>query len=240
VIVLGIETSTTSSSVALRAGDAIIERTSSGVGHAEFLMPAIMSLCVEARIELRAVEGIGVSVGPGLFTGMRVGIATARTIGRLLGTPVVGIPSLDALAFTSQGEAAIVCASIDAKRKEVFAGLYRGGVERVGELRAWPPDELASTLGGYDDVLVVGNGGDVYGSVFERVSGVRIGPTGPPSAAAIAALAIPQLERGEGLGDLEPLYLRKTDAEITWEQRGVVIERPLRVKVPKRARGGAG
>src|SRR5207253_6002522 len=101
MLVLGIETSTIVSSVAFGSEQGVVASASlsRGKGHAEFVAPAIRSIAADAGIDLRSVGGVAVGLGPGLFTGMRVGVATAKAIAQALRVPVVGIPSIDLLAY---------------------------------------------------------------------------------------------------------------------------------------------
>ena len=219
MLLLGIETLTPVSSVALWDGSvrarADVARSR---GHVEFLMSAIVDVCARADAALRDVSGVVVGVGPGLFTGMRVGIATAKTIAQTLDVPIVGISSLDALAFPVRHSPKLICACIDARRSEYFAAMYRG-TERVSDHAAWTLEALTEELQG-KDVLLTGE--------------IPPGLEGEPIPAAPKADSLVEMARMADAGpvaEIEPLYLRKTDAEIKWDTFGVTIERPLRVKI---------
>jgi tRNA threonylcarbamoyladenosine biosynthesis protein TsaB len=244
MLVLGIETSTLLSSVALwgPTGPVAEMMLAKGRGHVEFLMPAINDVCERADVSMKDVTGIAVGLGPGLFTGMRVGLATAKTIARTLRVPIVGVSSLDLLAFGVRYSPKLICACTDARRHEVFAAFYRqapGGVLRLSDYRAWDPAGLAGELiARREEVLFVGNGAAVYREDLAEVGGeMATGGTQFPSAQALCELAIPRFEREETtpVALIEPLYVRRSDAEINWEARGVTIERPLRVRLSKRA-----
>jgi tRNA threonylcarbamoyladenosine biosynthesis protein TsaB len=237
MLVLGIETSTTVSSVALWDRNGPIAGVTHGRarGHVEFLMPAITQMVEPSG--LSKVTAIAVGLGPGLFTSMRVGVVTAKSLAQGLRVPIVGIPSLDALAFQARFTDRLICACVDAKRGEVFAAVYRrvpGGVKREGDHQAWDPDELTAELIARDEeVLFVGDGAHVYPELKVERTEVAGGASRYPRADAIVELALPRLEREEftSVQQVEPLYVRKSDAEIKWEERGVVIERPDRVKI---------
>src|ERR1051326_8980707 len=152
MLVLGIETSTAVSSVALGSEQGILASAmvSRGKGHAEFLVPAVRFVCDQAGVSLHALGGIAVGMGPGLFTGMRVGVATAKTLAQTLGAPIVGIPSLDLLAFEVRYTSKLICACVDARRGEVFSAFYRqvpGGVQRVSKYFVEPPERLGIEVG---------------------------------------------------------------------------------------------
>jgi tRNA threonylcarbamoyladenosine biosynthesis protein TsaB len=153
------------------------------------------------------------------------------------------VSSLDLVAFAVRHAASMICATIDARRGEVFSAFYRpavDGIQRVGQYRALAPEALAAECDALDEpVLFAGNGVAAGDAPFRGVRGARFssGWLRFPSADALCELAVPRFRMEEGLrpSALEPIYVRKTDAEINWEARGVTIERPFRVKVPKRA-----
>jgi tRNA threonylcarbamoyladenosine biosynthesis protein TsaB len=230
VLVLAIDTSTLHTSIALGTEAGTLAGAELGGPSAshELIVPMLERMFDWAGTEPSRIGGIAVGVGPGLFTGMRVGIATAKTFAQALGVPIVALASLDVLAFMHRASRRPICAVIDAKRGEVFYAFYRlvpGGVTREDEFVVASPAHLVADLearGG--DALVVGNGALVY----RRELGGVVDPDllGPaerafPSAAAMVDLAIPRFlrEEHESLFAVEPIYLRKTDAEIAWDQR---------------------
>ncbi len=228
MLVLGIETSTPQVSVAVGSEEGILASCLLGRGrsHVEFVAPAISFALSRAGVELRRLAGVAVSTGPGLFTGLRVGVAAARALAQALDLPLIGIPSLDLLAYRVRFASRLVCAAIDAKRGEVYAGLYRpvpGGMQRVGEFRLWSPASLAAELDATgEDVLLVGDGFLVHRRAFlglERAEWVSPAMSFP-SAEVLVELAVPRLHREEYSSPFEvrPIYLRKSDAEIAWEK----------------------
>ena len=244
MLVLGIETSTAVSSVAFGTEQGIVgaAQASRGKGHAEFVVPAIKYIAGEAGVSLDSVGGIAVGLGPGLFTGMRVGVATAKAMAQALRVPIVGIPSLDLLAYGVRHSQRLICAAVDARRGEVFSAFYRqvpGGIQRLSEYAAWPPERLASEVQARsEETLFVGNGALVYRDLLPHARTEMASVSQAfPNASALVELALPRFirEDTDSLLEVEPLYVRKTDAEIAWEKRGVVILRPDRVKIPKRA-----
>jgi tRNA threonylcarbamoyladenosine biosynthesis protein TsaB len=247
MLILGIETSTAVSSVALGSEQGIIASAtlSRGKGHAEFVVPAIRYIAGEAGVSLRSLAGVAVGLGPGLFTGLRVGVATAKSIAQALRIPIIGTPSLDLLAYGVRHSPRLICAAIDARRGEVFTAFYRqvpGGIQRLTDYVNWPPERLAGEVEGRSgETLFVGNGALVYRAKLPhaRTEFASLAQAFP-SASSLVELALPRFLREESdpLLELEPLYVRKTDAEIAWERRGVVILRPDRVKIPKKQDGG--
>jgi tRNA threonylcarbamoyladenosine biosynthesis protein TsaB len=230
VLVLGIETSTPQSAVAIGNEEGIIASTliSTGRAHHEAVIPSITHLLQWADIRLKSVQGIAVGLGPGLFTGMRVGIATAKTLAQSLAVPIAGLASLDVIAFSARYGRRLICAAIDARRGELFFAFYRpvpGGVTRESGFEMGSSARLTAELQARpEDILLVGNGSVVYrrelaeaGSHVEIASAVHAFP----AATALVELSIPRFQREEfdRLYDLKPYYVRKSDAEIAWDSR---------------------
>ncbi|HET7869082.1 MAG TPA: tRNA (adenosine(37)-N6)-threonylcarbamoyltransferase complex dimerization subunit type 1 TsaB [Actinomycetota bacterium] len=229
VIVLGIETSTPQTSVALGSEQGVMASTQlASEARQDRVAPILEHLLEWTGVELSHVGGVAVGVGPGLFTGLRVGVATGKTLAQVLSVPIVGITSLDVLAFGVRYTRRLIGAVIDARRGEVFHALYRGvpgGVMRLGEYGVAPPGHLAAELeAAREEVLLVGNGAILYRKELEAVgAGVEFAspPQAYPQASAMVELAVPRFIREETDRSFEvlPLYLRKSDAEIAWDQR---------------------
>jgi tRNA threonylcarbamoyladenosine biosynthesis protein TsaB len=230
VIVLGIETATRQSSIALGSETEMLGSVSvsAGRGHQEIVAPAVQRLLGWAGLEMSSIGGIAVGTGPGLFTGLRVGVETAKTLAQVLVVPILGIPSLDALAFGVRHTRRLIAAAVDARRGEVFYAFYRpvpGGVARESDLTVGSPEHLAAELEATrEEVLLVGNGAILY---RKRLEGLGTGvdfaspALGAPSASALVELSVPRFLREDFQRpyDVLPLYLRKSDAEIAWDQR---------------------
>ncbi len=231
----------------LRDDGAVAERTHvGGRAHGELLAPSIEEVCALSGCTLDDIDALAVDVGPGLFTGLRVGVATAKALGQALGIGIVGITSLDVLAAGAREvagaeRAARVVAVVDARRREVFAAAYAfvdapglpGGPVDPADVRrdrpeALSPDDLAAWL---DDlvtdgpVLVVGDGAVRYLDMLAPRTGVDIGlaeRVSAPSPATLARLGAVRLAAGTvptAPGDLVPDYRRHADARINWEER---------------------
>lgn len=229
MIVVGIETSTPSTSVAIGTERELLGSVSiAGKARQESVTPALERLCEWTGIELAQVGGIAVGIGPGLFTGLRVGIETAKTLAQVLHVPIVGITSLDALAFSVRHTHKLIVAVIDGRRREVFFAIYRalpGGVVRGSDYTVATPDHLCAELETVPgEMLAVGDGAILYRDQLEELgSRVELASTirAHPEAAALVELAVPRFLREEHdrLNDVVPLYLRKSDAEIAWDNR---------------------
>lgn len=226
MLTLAIDTATTRVGVAMGSdGRVIAEHTVDGARrHAEELAPAIAEVVRESRIALDRIHFVSVGIGPGLFTGLRVGVTTARTLGQVLGVPVVGIPSLDLVAYPWRRTDRRIVALIDARRGEVFAArwtLVGDGLERHGDYTVEAPGQVAAALAADGvPVRLLGDGALVYESVFGAVPDLqRLGPEAAhPDVGALVELATARYERGEHEPPerVQPLYLRRSDAEINW------------------------
>ena len=233
MIVLGFDTATHATAVGLRLRDGrTLEARDdpdarAHPGHATRLLALAAELLAEAGLRWSALDRIAVGVGPGRFTGLRVGIATAKALAQTLRLPMIGVSSLDLLAFRVRYTNRLIVAVLDARRGEVFYAFYRqvpGGAQRLSDYTLGKPEDLAwELLAKGEECLVVGDGALRYPSVFAEVARTEFGEMGTayPSAAALVELAHPQAIREEFVPswELRPLYLRKADAEINWETR---------------------
>ena len=231
MIVLGIDTATPQTSVALGTERGTLAQMAVASGprsHEEIVTPAIEYLLRWAGVSLSRIGGIAVGVGPGLFTGLRVGVQTARTLAQFLGVPIVSTPSLDVLAFPLRDARRSIGAVIDARRGEVFFGRYRptpGGVARDGGFMVCAPDALVAELQARrEEVVLVGDGALRYRHELATLGGqveFASAALAHPQAASLVELSVPRLEREESdrILDVLPLYLRKSDAEIAWDKR---------------------
>ncbi|WP_406172767.1 tRNA (adenosine(37)-N6)-threonylcarbamoyltransferase complex dimerization subunit type 1 TsaB [Streptomyces sp. NBC_00996] len=205
MLLLALDTATPAVTVALHDGTSAIA-TSSQVDarrHGELLLPAVDRVLAEAGLNLDAVTGIVVGVGPGPYTGLRVGLMTADTFGLALGVPVHGLCTLDGLAYAADIEDPFVVAT-DARRKEVYWARYADRRTRVSDPAVDRPGDL--DLGG---LPAVGAGALLYPDTFPDARAPE-----HVSAAALAALAAEKLAAGEELEAPRPLYLRRPDAQV--------------------------
>jgi len=229
MLICGIDTATAQVSVAVGGHEGVLASTQSlrGRQHAEVLTPALEFTCRQARVELSEISVVAVDLGPGLFTGLRVGVAVAKAMAYALGVPMIGVPSLDLLAFPVRFTSRLIVAVIDARRGEVFYAFYRqvpGGIQRLGGHSVGSPDDLASELmATSEECLLVGDGVVRYREVFEGLKKCEIVEEGfsHPSAQSLVLLAHARALREQWVKpwDLQPLYLRKPDAEINWTTR---------------------
>ena len=177
-------------------------------GQGETLAPLIDEALREAGVELPQVDVVGVGLGPGPFTGLRVGVVTAAGLADALGIPAHGMCSLDAIA-TSHPSPEPILVITDARRKQVYWATYTGAGVRVLGPELGPPADVASEVSGQLRV-VVGAATELYADAFDGFD-VRTSSSWP-SAEAIARHALAEASRGAAQAPLEPLYLRRPDA----------------------------
>ncbi|MEU6708392.1 tRNA (adenosine(37)-N6)-threonylcarbamoyltransferase complex dimerization subunit type 1 TsaB [Streptomyces wuyuanensis] len=207
MLLLAVDTATPAVTVALHDGDSVVAESTQvdARRHGELLLPSVDRVLASAGLKLDAVTGVVVGVGPGPYTGLRVGLVTAATFGSALGVPVHGLCTLDGLAYASGLEGPFVVAT-DARRKEVYWASYDGSRTRTGGPAVDRPAEIAEQVAG---LPAVGAGALLYPEVFPDARGPE-----HQSASALAALAAEKLAAGEELLPPRPLYLRRPDAQV--------------------------
>jgi len=174
--------------------------------HGELLAPQLDDVLREAGAKPRDLVAVVAGVGPGPFTGLRVGLVTAAALGDVLGIPTYGVCSLDALGW---GSAQVTLVATDARRREIYWAVYDGGGARRTDPDVHRPADVAERLAEFGVERAVGQGAAMYADVL----GVPVAdePRYPP-AAALAALSADRV-RAAALGErLTPLYLRRPDA----------------------------
>ena len=229
MLILGITTSTAQVGCAIGGHEGVLGaiHSSRGKRHAETLTPAIEFLCRQTRVPLQEIGAIAVDLGPGLFTGLRVGVAAGKALSHARRLPMIGVTSLDLLAFPLRHSSRRIVCAIDAGRGELFHASYRqspGGVQRLSEPAVATPADLASDLlASEGETLLVGDGALRHRAQFDRLRGVELADPGMahPSAGSLVQLAHARALREDFVGpaELTPLYLRKPDAEINWQTR---------------------
>lgn len=227
-LLLTLDTSTPVGSVAVSRGERLLGEVllDPGTTHSDRLLPALRQLLDDLGMSLEQVDAYGVVTGPGSFTGLRVGIATVKGLALATGRPALGVSSLATLAMALPFCTHQVCALLDARKQEVYAGVYRttsGHPEVLREPAAISPERLLEQLDG--EAVFVGSGVDAYRTLIVRQWGGRAHfapwPMHTPRAALAAPLALAALRSGEGASAaaLLPTYLRLSEAELAWAQR---------------------
>jgi tRNA threonylcarbamoyladenosine biosynthesis protein TsaB len=208
VLVVGFDTATPAVSVALHDGERVVSEAFAldARRHGELLTPMIAKVMADAGASRGDLTGVAVGVGPGPYTGLRVGVVTARVLGAVLSVPVHGVCSLDVIASAAPGTAGTeFLVATDARRREVYWARY----DAAGRRLEGPAVGRADSIPGAAHLPVAGAGGQLYPEAF----GAMIGPLYPDARVlcAIVAGEPPGLARPPLL-PAEPLYLRRPDA----------------------------
>ncbi len=223
---VAIETSTPASSVALGEGRTPVGSASqvNRRGHASFVVSALDFLFDQAGWRPSDIDAVAVDVGPGLYTGIRVGLATAQGLAATLGVPLVPVTSLDAVALEATTRHRHIWSVVDVRRGEFAVASYQpvpGGVVRDGAPQLVKPDHLRALLeSDSQNALVVGDWEALPETVLRGLHRIKSGRPRFPSAEAVLGLAAGPAERGEfpAAEDVRPAYLREADVQINWKQ----------------------
>lgn len=235
MLLLAIDTSTSRVGVALGSQLGVLGSMELGGAasdgrpqHAEQLAPAIDHLTRVCALPLRQLSGIAVAIGPGMFTGLRVGVTTAKVMAQALRIPVIPIPSLDLVAYPLRHTTGrVVIPALDARRDELYYARYRsvpGGIQRESEYElAKPRDLIVDIDAAGESVVVAGDGALRFREQFELSDLCEVAGPGfaAPSLSALVELASGRFEREDftAAADVVPMYLRRSDAEIAHDRR---------------------
>ncbi len=199
-------------------------------GHMAKLIPMVSEILDQSHLKIQDIEVFVIGSGPGSYTGLRIGMVMARTFAQMLEVPIIGIPSLDAIAHRNAQDKSLICPVIDAKRGEVYTAFYKadnGKVNRLTEFRAITPDDLANVLliEGYGNIVFAGDSLKLYSDIIASVLGDKAGFAPEenwwPKASDLILLARPRILAGDfdELYQLTPIYVRLSQAEEMWEKR---------------------
>ncbi len=245
--ILAVETATGRQSVAILDGTRVLARSDEEArgAHARWLVPTIDRLFAETGLSLTGLDGLAVSIGPGSFTGLRVGLATMMGFRAVAGLPLAAVPTLEALAWNCREVGRTLCPILRARTGEVYWALYRWtsetvltriSAERAGTIRA-----LGESMTG--PILVLGDGWEANKDELQLVLGERMvkAEEAPPEAMAVSAVSVglaglERLARGDKASQgVAPLYVQRAEAEVAWERR-----EPAGATASSRGNGGHG
>ncbi len=234
VLILAIETATERIGVGLIGTDGMLASFEAirSRHHAEIVVPAIEFVCRQADVTVDELSAVAVDVGPGLFTGMRVGLATAKAMAQALDVPVIGVMSLEVLAYSCRHSDKIVVSVVDARKGQVFFGFHRAirdrghsvSIQALGEPQVGRVEDL---IGAIEDrgqeVICVGDGAIRYMDDLANLAHVEISDrySAHPSIDHLAIMAMRRAveERWSDAREVQAMYLRAPDVEINWSTR---------------------
>jgi tRNA threonylcarbamoyladenosine biosynthesis protein TsaB len=228
MLILGIETSTKTGSVAVVSDTSVIAQYSLNieVTHSERLMSTVDRVLKDTGLTIADLDGFAVAVGPGSFTGLRIGISTVKGLALATGKPIAAVSTLKALAWNLPFAGVPVCPMLDARKNEVYTALYRyEGAVLVQTMpdAAIPLTALAGKIEGM--TVFTGEAAHIYRSEIERQCGARalFAPSSAilPSAAAVAEIGLEMIMNNRQVepDSLTPIYIRRPEAEVAWEKR---------------------
>jgi tRNA threonylcarbamoyladenosine biosynthesis protein TsaB len=226
--VLALETATRTGSVAIlddRDGLIAETRVNITIAHSERLMSSVEWLLTASRITMNDIDAFAVSIGPGSFTGLRIGLSTVKGFCYTTGRPLVPVPTLDAFASVLQFCGHQICPMFDAKKNEVYAGLYRwesGSMKKIMPETSLKPQELFRHI--QEPTVFLGEGAHVYEEPIREHLHEHALFAAPskmsPTASTVAEIAIEKIRSGDHTDPvtLTPLYIRKSEAELRWKK----------------------
>lgn len=230
--ILALDTATQSCSVAIIDDELLLaELTRANVKtHSRHLMDLIETVCLVAALSVRDMDGFAVTIGPGSFTGLRIGISTIKGLAFSLSKPVAGVSSLDALAWQCAQSAYLICPLLDARKKEVYACRYRF---KNNELKRDIPERVVSSAeavsGIREPCIFVGNAAKIYREIISDKLG-ELAHFASQSQHTIRASSIAWLgmsgfhrKQTKDVAMLVPHYIRKPDAEIKGYGKRIIV-----------------
>jgi tRNA threonylcarbamoyladenosine biosynthesis protein TsaB len=217
VKILGLDTSTLTASAAVLIDDAVAasDAVDTGGGAAsETLMPLVARVLERAGLAPRELDAVAVGAGPGSFTGLRIGMATAKGIAFAAGIPLWAVSSLAALALGAvrRGATGVILPVLDARRGELYAGYYRDDLTPLAPEAVLAPSGFRATVHG--TVTLVGDALDVYRTELAGI-GTEMAEPRTPGAVEVAMLAM-RGERVDVLTTGAPVYIRPSEAEVMY------------------------
>jgi tRNA threonylcarbamoyladenosine biosynthesis protein TsaB len=226
--VLGIDTSTSCGSVGLIDNGEVISDylLNIPVTHSERLLGAVEFVLREARCSIENIDGWAIALGPGSFTGLRIGVSTVKGLAFATGKPVAGVSILDVLASQIAPTPHLICPLLDARKSEVYTAFYRyeegSSLKRQSEYQAIRPENLVKKI--TEPTIFLGDGVRTYGEfLLNALPSWAIFPPAPlhvSHGSMVAKLGFELLQKGEhlNLSTFSPLYIRPSEAEIKWQE----------------------
>ena len=225
--VLGIDTSTSCGSVGLiEDGEVVSDHLLNiPVTHSQRLLGAIELVLSEADCPIENLDGWAISLGPGSFTGLRIGVSTVKGLAFATGKPVAGISTLDVLASQIAPTPYLVCPVLDARKKEVYTAFYRfekNLIKRQSDDQAIKPEDLVRRI--KEQTIFLGDGAKTYRDfLLSSLPSLSLFPPAPlhlSHGSMVAKLGSDLLERGQclDLSTFAPIYVRPSEAEMKWQE----------------------
>jgi tRNA threonylcarbamoyladenosine biosynthesis protein TsaB len=187
--------------------------------HSSLLMPMIEKLLKKARLGLGDIDGFCVGVGPGSFTGLRIGVATVKGLAYVTGKPVAAVPTFDAIARNGKLTAGIICPVLDARKQKVYGCFYRsdgrGSVKRISRYLLLPVQELLKRCEKYDNLYLLGDYAERMAPLLAKAKIIKT--SWHPKAEEVSMIALDNFNKGRvvSVERLEPMYIYSRECDIT-------------------------
>ncbi len=227
--ILGIDTSTSCGSIGLIDGDAVVADYLLDVPttHSERLLRSIDRVLGEGGCSIEDLDGWAVSLGPGSFTGLRIGVGTIKGLAFATRKPVAGVPTLDALASQVPPTPYLICPMVDARKGEVYTAFYQSDgkdpLRQVSAYQAIRPEDLVKQI--ERKTVFLGSGVKTYGEYLQKaipaLAFFAPDPINFLHGSSIARLGLARLRKNEtlDLSTFTPIYVRASEAEIKWKEK---------------------
>jgi tRNA threonylcarbamoyladenosine biosynthesis protein TsaB len=224
--ILGIDTATPILALGIVDEEKVLSeiRFNAGQTHAQILLPNIEKILKDSSLQLEDLDGIALSIGPGSFTGLRIGLATAKGLCFASGKPLLTVPTLDGLVYFNRSLPYPLVPVLDAKKNEVYSAVYNnreGVLERISDYWVLSVEKLVAKIP--EEVIFLGLGLEVFQDRLKELCGEKAhflaGERNLPSGSSIAFLGLEKFRRSEfeDLEKAEPLYLRSSEAELKFK-----------------------
>ena len=228
-LILALENSGLCGSIALISGSHCIAEHSllSTLTHSKRMLSSLERLMHETNTQWHELDALAISLGPGSFTGLRIGLSTVKGLAMASSTPLIGVSSLDGLAGQFPFSPLLICPLLDARKKETYAAFYRsdsrGKISRTSDYLVLPPEDIIERI--HEPTLFIGDGAEVYKELLQE----RLGEQAifaPPqlnfakaSSIAFLALSLWQQKKFLDPASAVPIYIRPSDAEINFNKK---------------------
>ena len=225
--ILALDTATIAGSIAiLDDSEGLLGevRININIAHSERLMPSVEWLLNASRISIQDIDAFAISIGPGSFTGLRIGLSTVKGFCYATGKPVMPVPTLDAFARTLPFCPYCICPMLDARRNEVYTGLYKwedGIMKKIISETAVNPGDFLKEI--KEKTIFLGEGAKIYEKLIKDFlhTDAVFAPADKmsPSASTVAEIAVEKIKAGIFTDPitLTPFYIRKSEAEVRWK-----------------------
>lgn len=222
IVILAIDTSADFLSIAILKGRDMLARfhRKSGMRHSILLVPTIDKLLKRSKIQLKGIDCFAVSIGPGSFTGLRIGVTVIKGLSYALKKPVVAVPTLDAIAWNAIRFKGIICPVLDARKNKVYACIYRSdgrSLKRLTPYLLLPPAELLEKMPKHDKVFFLGNYRPGLEINLQSRPVSKVCAAWHPKADVVARLGAEYFKKKRFVKamTLEPMYLYSRECDVT-------------------------